>query len=145
MFENTVQRYRNILHIRFQPTFSSLPPEALNKLTPNNFFRRLLKVAMYKVGRLLPNLFSAIPENEELHGKIWLYVVSQNNYDALHFLKEKLPETVFVAGQNKQIGRYNKLVNRLSLRWKLFHTAWLFLPVFFGLLKIHGRKAIRFF
>src|SRR5688572_18224854 len=131
MFEKTVQRYANILHLRFQPAFASIPAAALNKISPNNFFRRLLKVALYKIGRLIPNLFSLTPKNEDLTGKIWLYVVSQNNYDALHFLKEKLPETVFVAGQNKQIGRYNKQVNRLSLRWKLFHTALLFFPVFF--------------
>src|SRR5690606_36287416 len=78
-------------------------------------------------------------------GKIWLYVVSQNNFDALHFLKDQMPETVFVAGQNKQIGRYNKQVNRLSLRWKFCYTAALYLPVFFGLYKIHGKKAFRFF
>ncbi len=145
MFKKTVQRYANILHLRFQPTFASMPAAALNKISPGNFFRRLLKVAMYKAGRLLPNLFSPAPKNEDLPGKIWLYVVSQNNYDALHFLKEKLPESVFVAGQNKQIGRYNQQVNRLSLRWKLFHTAFYFMPVFFGLLKMHGWKAIRFF
>ncbi|KAA9346202.1 hypothetical protein F0P94_01620 [Adhaeribacter soli] len=131
--------------MRFQPIFSALPADALNKISPNNFFRRFLKVALYTGGRLLSNLFSAAPKNEDLHGKIWLYVVSQNNYDALQFLKENLPETVFVAGQNKQIGRYNQQVNRLSLRWKLFHTLWLFFPVFIGLYKIHGRKALRFF
>lgn len=145
MFEKTVQRYANILHLRFQPTFSALPPAALDKISPNSFFRRLLKVILYSGGRLIPNVFSPAPKNEYLAGKTWLYVVSQNNYDALHFLKEKLPETVFVAGQNKQIGRYNKQVNRLTLRWKLLHTAASFLPVFLGLYKIHGAKVVRFF
>ncbi|HSI91471.1 MAG TPA: hypothetical protein VK927_10175, partial [Adhaeribacter sp.] len=138
MFEKTVQRYRNILHLRFQPTFAGMPPKALDKISPNNFFRRLLKVGLYKAGRLFPNLFVAPPQPRNLHQKIWLYVVSQNNYDALHFLQENLPETEFVAGQNKQIGRYNKKVNRLALRLKLWYTVRFFFPVFFGLYKVHG-------
>ncbi len=145
MFEKTVLRYQNILHIRFQPVFSALPKDALNKITPQNFFRRLLKINLYTLGRLLPNLISFSPKNEDLTGKIWLYVVSQNNYDSLQFLKAGFPESVFVAGQNKQIGRYNKEVNRLSLRWKIFHTALYFLPVFIHLFKIYGKKAFRFF
>jgi hypothetical protein len=145
MFSREINRYRNILHSRFSGVLEAFPAAALNKISPNNSFRRLLKVAMYTGGRLVPNIFGATPKNEDLEGKIWLYVVSQNNYEALNFLKEKLPETVFIAGQNKQIGRYNKKVNRLSLRWKLFHTAWLFFPVFIGLYKVHGRRAFRFF
>ena len=145
MFEKTVQRYANILHLRFQPTFGAMPAATLNKISPGSFLKRLLKINLYTLGRLIPNIVSAAPLNEALQGKIWLYVVSQNNYDALHFLKEQLQETIFVAGQNKQIGRYNKQVNRLSLRWKFFYTAKLFFPIFFGLYKKQGSKAIRFF
>lgn len=145
MFSETVQRYKNILHLRFQSTFSALPPETLNKLSPASFWKRLLKINLYTAGRLLPNLFSFPPKTEDLSGKIWLYVVSQNNYEALHFLQDSLPGTVFVAGQNKQIGRYNKKVNRLSLRWKFFYTIWQFPFVCRGLYKIHGPKAFRFF
>ncbi|MBK0403782.1 hypothetical protein I5M27_12345 [Adhaeribacter sp. BT258] len=131
--------------MRFQPTFGAMPAATLNKISPGSFLKRFLKINLYTLGRLLPNLVKPAPRNEDLSGKIWLYVVSQNNYDALHFLKEQLPETVFVAGQNKQIGRYNQQVNRLSLRWKFFYTARFFLPVFLGLFKMHGSKAIRFF
>lgn len=145
MFEKTVEHYRNILHLRFQDTFAGMPAEALNKISPENFFRRLLKIVLYTGGRLVPNLFSVSPKAEDLHHKVWLYVVSQNNYDALHFLQEKLPETVFVAGQKKQIGRYNQQVRRLSLRWKIWYTLRYFLPVLIGLYKIHGLRAIRFF
>jgi hypothetical protein len=143
--QELVGRYKNILHSRFSEVLIAFPKEALNKVSPNSSFRRLLKVAMYTGGRLIPNLFSAAPKNEAIAGKVWLYVVSQNNYEALHFLKEKLPETVYIAGQNKQIGRYNQQVNRLSLRWKLFDTLWLFPSVFRGLHKIHGSRAVRFF
>lgn len=145
MAKSAVKRYQNILHSRFSWVLEAFPPAALNKISPNSFFRRLLKVALYTGGRLVPNLFSAAPKNSDIEGKVWLYVVSQNNYEALHFLKDKLPETVFMAGQNKQIGRYNRKVNRLSLRWKLFHTLRLFPSVFAGLYNLHGRKAVRFF
>ncbi|MFC5271733.1 hypothetical protein [Adhaeribacter terreus] len=145
MFEKTIQRYANILHLRFQPTFAAMPAATLNKISPGSFPKRLLKINLYTLGRLIPNIFSLSQKNEDLHSKTWLYVVSQNNYDALHFLKDQLTGTAFVAGQNKQIGRYNKQVNRLSLRWKFLHTARYFLPVFFGLYKKHGNKAIRFF
>lgn len=144
MFKETVALYQKILHLRFQPAFLSNPPETLNRISPNSVWRRLLKIMLYTAGRLVPNLFKPAPKTENLQGKIWLYVVSQNNYEALHFFKENLPETVFVAGQNKQIGRYNKQVKRLSLRWKLIYTLK-FLPVWFGLYKLQGKAAVRFF
>lgn len=144
MFQKTVQRYANILHLRFHPTFAAIPAETLNKISPGSLGQRLLKMALYTGGRLLPNLFSWPRRNEDLHQKIWLYVVSQNNVDALNFLQEKLPGAVLVAGQHKQIGRYNRQVNRLGLRWKFLHTLVLFFPVFSGLLKLKGPLAWRF-
>ena len=144
MFEETIERYRNILHIRFSDVFFNYPAHTLNKISPANPFRRLLKINLYTIGRLIPNLFSPAPKNQNLEGKIWFYVVSQNNFDALSFLQSKFPDAVMVAGQHKQIGRYNKQVNRLSLRYKFFYT-FQFFPVWLGLYNIHGSRAWRFF
>ncbi|WP_240935611.1 hypothetical protein [Hymenobacter sp. HDW8] len=81
---------------------------------------------------------------ENLRGAIWLYVVSQNNYEALEFIRTGLPNSVFVAGQSKQIGRYNSHVNRLSLRRKLLYY-WQFPLVLTGLWRTEGGRALRFF
>ncbi|WP_235917350.1 hypothetical protein [Hymenobacter busanensis] len=70
--------------------------------------------------------------------------MSQNNYDALAFLKSQRPDAVLVAGQHKQIGRYNLHVNRLSLRRKLLYY-WQFPIVLAGLMHSEGRPAWRFF
>jgi hypothetical protein len=75
---------------------------------------------------------------------VWLYVVSANNYDALEFIRQARPDAVLVAGQAKNIGRYNSLVNRLSLRRKLPYY-WQFPVAFVGLLRTEGRRAWRFF
>ena len=51
---------------------------------------------------------------------------------------------MLLAGQSKNIGRYNTAVNRLSLRRKALYY-WQFLPVLLGLSKAVGRPALRFF
>ncbi|WP_245905024.1 hypothetical protein [Pontibacter mucosus] len=105
---------------------------------------RLLKVAGYTVVRLLGNLFESVERPEKLRGKVWLYVVSQNNYDSLKFIEEALPEAVFVAGQRKQIGKYNAVVERLSLRSKLLYY-YKFIPLLLHFLKYKKASTTRFF
>ncbi|HEX8350709.1 MAG TPA: hypothetical protein VF598_12165 [Hymenobacter sp.] len=139
-----VSRTRDILQLRFTPIFASLPPRTLAGISPASPLRRLLKMLGYAGLRLVGNVFRPVHNPENLGGAVWLYVVSQNNYEALHFLKEGLPGSVLVAGQSKQIGRYNKLVNRLSLRRKLLYY-WQYPFVLSGLLKVVGRPAWRFF
>ncbi|UOQ76854.1 hypothetical protein MUN84_20540 [Hymenobacter sp. 5516J-16] len=51
---------------------------------------------------------------------------------------------MLVAGQSKQIGRYNKAVNRLSLRRKLLYYGQ-FPGVYYGLKRTEGPRAWRFF
>jgi hypothetical protein len=80
---------------------------------------------------------------KELQGKVWLYVVSQNNYDSLHFLQEAIPDAVMVAGQSKAIGRYNRSVQRLSLRKKLLYY-YKFFPLFFQFLGHCKQSTLRF-
>ncbi len=144
MFRTAVARYANILHLRFTDTFAHLPKSTLDPISPNNILLRLLRVLLYTGGRLLGNLFLPVQQAEDITGKVWLYVVSRNNYDSLVFLKEKLPEAVFVAGQNKEIGAYNPRVNRLSARFKLLYY-YQFLPVWWGLYRLKGPRAFRFF
>ena len=144
MFRTAVARYADILHLRFTDTFAGLPQTTLNQISPENIPLRLLRVLWYTVGRLLGNLFLPLPLPENISGKIWLYVVSRNNYDSLAFFKAKLPAAVFVAGQNKEIGFYNKQVNRLSARRKLWYY-YLFVPVWWGLYRLKGVRALRFF
>jgi len=135
--------YADILYIRFTDTFASLPASALNSISPNNFGARLLRVLLW-TGRLFLNLFLPLKNQENISGKIWLYVVSKNNYESLAFLKDALPQAVFVAGQNKQIGIYNAKVNRLSTRFKIKYL-YKFPGLLRGLYQIKGQRALRFF
>ncbi|TGD80908.1 hypothetical protein EU557_13625 [Hymenobacter wooponensis] len=130
--------------MRFTDLFASLPTHMLEPISPANPLKRLLKVAGYAAVRLVGNVFRPVRNTEEVGGKVWLYVVSQNNYDSLHFVREARPDSVLVAGQSKQIGRYNRQVNRLSLRRKLLYYGQL--PgVLLGLWRTEGTKAWRFF
>ncbi|RFP63780.1 hypothetical protein D0N36_17680 [Hymenobacter lapidiphilus] len=130
--------------MRFTDLFASLPAHALEPISPASPWKRLLKVAGYAGLRLVGNVFRKVRNPEDLHGKVWLYVVSQNNYDSLQFLREALPDAVLVAGQSKQIGRYNGAVNRLSLRRKLLYYGQL--PgVYRALQRTEGERAGRFF
>ncbi|WP_439883138.1 hypothetical protein ACSX1A_08185 [Pontibacter sp. MBLB2868] len=104
---------------------------------------RLLKMAGYTVLRLLGNLIDKVENPGALKGKVWLYVVSQNNYESLQFLKDNLPDTIFVAGQSKEIGRYNAAVERLSLRHKLLYY-YKYPPLFFQFLKQKHNSILRF-
>ncbi|MBC6609357.1 hypothetical protein H8B15_00370 [Hymenobacter sp. BT507] len=130
--------------MRFSPLFAGLPARTLEGISPRSVWKRLAKVAGYAALRLVGNVFRPIRNAEDLHGKVWLYVVSQNNYEALHFLSEALPGAVLVAGQSKQIGRYNQQVNRLSLRRKLLYYGQ-FPGVLLDLWKMEGQLAWRFF
>ncbi len=100
-------------------------------------------MAGYTLVRLFGNLFRQVERPQKLQGKVWLYVVSQNNYDSLHFLKDNLPETVMVAGQSKNIGRYSKAVERISLRKKILYY-YKFLPLYFWFLKNKKLSTQRF-
>lgn len=139
-----VERLRDILQLRFTPLFASLPAGMLATISPASPFKRLAKVLGYAALRLVGNVFRPIRNPEQLSGAVWLYVVSQNNYDALRFIREHRPDAVLLAGQAKQIGRYNGQVNRLSLRRKLLYY-WQLPEVLLGLLRSDGRRAWRFF
>jgi hypothetical protein len=139
-----VARTRDILQLRFTNLFAQLPAQMLGGISPASPLRRLAKVLGYTGLRLVGNMLRPVQNKEELRGAIWLYVVSQNNYDALHFICEGLPGSVLVAGQSKQIGRYNGVVNRLSLRRKLLYY-WQFPVVLAGLYRTEGHRARRFF
>ena len=139
-----VARLRDILQLRFTAVFAALPPAALASISPANPLKRLARVLGYAGLRLLGNVFQPIRNAESLHGQVWLYVVSANNYHALEFIKNARPDAVLVAGQAKNIGRYNKTVNRLSLHRKLLYY-WQFPVAFFGLFKTENGRAWRFF
>ncbi|WP_226163201.1 glycosyltransferase family protein [Hymenobacter terricola] len=139
-----IPRLRDILQLRFTAIFAALPAAALADISPANPLKRLARVLGYAGLRLMGNAFKPIKNREDLRGKVWLYVVSANNYDALEFLQQARTDAVLVAGQAKNIGRYNAAVNRLSLRRKLLYY-WQFPLAFFGLLKTDGGRAWRFF
>lgn len=136
-------RYRDILYLHFSEGFYQLPESAKHAASPSNPIMRLLRMLGYTLVRLLGNLFRSVEQPERLQGKVWLYVVSQNNYDSLHFLQEAIPDAVMVAGQSKAIGRYNQQVARLSLRKKLLYY-YRFLPLFFQFLAHRKRSTLRF-
>ncbi|WP_229748801.1 hypothetical protein [Hymenobacter frigidus] len=139
-----IPRLRDILQLRFTAIFAALPPAALADISPANPLKRLARVLGYAGLRLVGNMFQPIKNRDDLHGKVWLYVVSANNYDALEFIQKARPDAVLVAGQAKNIGRYNKAVNRLSLRRKLLYY-WQFPLALAGLLRTDGGRAWRFF
>lgn len=139
-----VARTRDILQLRFTDLFAQLPPAMLGGISPPNPVKRLVKVLGYAGVRLVGNALRPVHNAENPRGAIWLYVVSQNNYEALEFIRAGLPNSVFVAGQSKQIGRYNSNVNRLSLRRKLLYY-WQFPVVLTGLWRTEGGRALRFF
>ena len=139
-----VARLRDILQLRFTAIFAGLPAAAMAGISPANPLKRLARVLGYTGLRLLGNMFRPIKNAEDLHNKVWLYVVSANNYDALEFISQARPDAVLVAGQAKNIGRYNAAVNRLSLRRKMLYY-WQFPVVFAGLLRSEGQRAWRFF
>ncbi|UOQ99732.1 hypothetical protein MUN81_09595 [Hymenobacter sp. 5317J-9] len=137
-------RLRDILQLRFSAVFATLPAAAMASISPANPLKRLARVLGYAGLRLVGNVFKPIKNPEELRGKVWLYVVSANNYDALDFIRQARPDAVLLAGQAKNIGRYNGAVNRLSLRRKLLYY-WQFPVALLGLLRTEGRRAWRFF
>ena len=139
-----IPRLRDILQLRFTNIFAALSPAALAGISPANPAKRLARVLGYAGLRLMGNVFQPIRNRDELGGKVWLYVVSANNYDALAFLAEARPDAVLVAGQAKHIGRYNAVVNRLSLRRKLLYY-WQFPAAYLGLRRQVGPRATRFF
>jgi hypothetical protein len=144
MWQRFIGVYADILHLRFTDAFAGLPPHTLNAISRNRAWARLGQVLLYTGGRLIANLFLPLKKKDDLHGKIWLYVVSKNNYESLAFLRQQFPDAVFVAGQNKQIGIYNGQVNRLSTRWKLFYY-YKFPFLLAGLYRLKGPLALRFF
>ncbi|MBF9237412.1 hypothetical protein I2I05_08380 [Hymenobacter sp. BT683] len=130
--------------MRFTAVFAALPPAALASISPANPLKRLARVLGYAGLRLVGNVFRPVHNPNNLHGAVWLYVVSANNYDALEFIQKARPDAVLVAGQAKNIGRYNATVNRLSLRRKLLYY-WQFPYAFFALAQTEGGRAWRFF
>ena len=139
-----LSRLRDILQLRFTAIFVAMSPAALEGISPASPLRRLARVLGYAGLRLVGNVFRPIQNRKDLHSKVWLYVVSANNYEALEFIGHARPDAVLIAGQAKNIGRYNSAVNRLSLRRKLLYY-WQFPYAFYGLLRSEKGRAWRFF
>ncbi|WP_229725143.1 hypothetical protein [Hymenobacter baengnokdamensis] len=137
-------RLRDILQLRFTDLFAALPASVLAGISPANPLKRLGRVAGYTVLRLLGHLFQPVRNPDRLAGAVWLYVVSANNYEALRFIREARPDAVLLAGQGKNIGRYGKDVNRLSLRRKILYY-WQYPAALRGLHQLVGGRALRFF
>ncbi|MFD1468571.1 hypothetical protein ACFQ48_10075 [Hymenobacter caeli] len=139
-----VARLRDVLQLRFTPLFANFPPAVLATISPANPLRRLARVLAYVLLRLVGHVVQPVRDPGALGGKVWLYVVSPNNYDSLRFIAQARPDAVLVAGQGKQVGRHNAAVHRLSLRRKLLYY-WQYPLVLRGLVRLEGRKAWRFF
>ncbi|MCJ8166369.1 hypothetical protein MKJ04_16100 [Pontibacter sp. E15-1] len=98
-----------------------MPESAKDAASPQSILQRMVRVVGHTLLRLIGNLFRSVEEPATLRGKVWLYVVSQNNVDSLRFVQQRLPGSVLVAGQGKNIGKYEKEVARLSLRRKVLY------------------------
>jgi hypothetical protein len=139
-----VARLRDILQLRFTDLFSGLPASVLASISPANPLKRLMRVAGYAGLRLVGHVFQPVRNPDKLAGAVWLYVVSANNYEALHFIQKARADAVLVAGQGKNIGRYGEVVNRLSLRRKILYY-WQYPAAIQGLHRLVGNRATRFF
>lgn len=139
-----VPRLRDILQLRFTNIFAGMSPAALAGISPANPLKRLARMLAYTALRLVGHLFQPVKNRADLQGAVWLYAVSANNCEALEFIQASRPDAVLVAGQGKNIGRYNDAVQRLSLRRKLLHY-WQYPLVLIGLLRSEGPRAWRFF
>ena len=82
--------YHDILYLHFSEQYYNLPESAKNAASPQNPLKRLFKVLGYSFLRLFGNIFQSVEKPGELSGKIWLYVVSQNNVDSLQFVPQHL-------------------------------------------------------
>ena len=138
------RRLRDILQLRFTAIFAGMSPAALESISPTNPLKRLARVGAYAALRLVGHLLQPVRKPANLRGAVWLYVVSANNYEALQFIAAARPDAVLMAGQGKNIGRYNKVVNRLSLRRKILYY-WQYPLVLAGLVRTEGPRAWRFF
>jgi hypothetical protein len=137
-------RLRDILQLRFTDLFAGMPTSVLNSISPASPLRRLARVAGYAGLRLVGHVFQPVKNPDKLARAVWLYVVSANNYEALRFIQEARADAVLVAGQGKNIGRYGRAVNRLSLRRKLLYY-WQYPVALLGLHRLVGSRATRFF
>ncbi len=130
--------------MHFSDGFYNLPESAKNAASPQSTLKRMLRIAGYTLLRLYGNLLQSVERPGKLQGKVWLYVVSQNNYDSLQFVQKGMPEAVFVAGQSKDIGKYNAAVERISLRRKLLY--YYKFPILLQQFLTHKKKnTLRFF
>lgn len=136
--------YSDLLYMHFSERFLQLPASAANTYSPTNPLLRLLRVLGYTLLRLVGNAFKKVEHPQKLHKKVWLYVVSQNNCDSLQFLQKDFPDTVFVAGQSKNIGKYNASVERISLRSKILYY-YKFLPLFIKFFRHKMHHSLRFY
>lgn len=136
--------YSNILHLHFSDGFLELPESAKQTYSPKSVIVRLAKVTGYTFKRLCGNIFKSVEEPQNLYGKIWLYIVSQNNYDSLKFISSACPDVAFVAGQAKEMGKYKEQVQRISLRRKILYY-YKFIPLFIKFLGARKTSTIRFF
>lgn len=139
-----ITRLRDILYVRLTEHFANFPAAVLDGISPASPLKRLARVAGYAAVRLVGHVFQPIKNPDQLRGAVWLYVVSANNYDSLRFIKDAQPSAVLVAGQGKSIGRYGKVVNRLSLRRKILYY-WQYPAALLGLRREIGGRALRFF
>lgn len=136
--------YKQLLYLHFSKGFLNLPASAKHAASPHALWQRFGRVGGHTLLRLFGNLFQQVERPDQLRGKVWLYAVSQNNVDSLRFVEQGIQEAVFVAGQGKNIGKYQKSIARLSLRRKLLY--YYKLPyLLFQFLKHNRAGTLRFF
>jgi hypothetical protein len=137
-------RLRDILQLRFTDLFAGMPASVLGGISPASPLKRLARVAGYAGLRLVGHVFQRVRNPDKLAGAVWLHVVSANNYEALRFIKDARADAVLLAGQGKNIGRYGRVVNRLSLRRKILYY-WQYPGALRSLHRLVGGRALRFF
>lgn len=132
--------YEDVLHIYFSEYIRSLSSSELQRVSPESWWQRI-KLSLRIIQKRLKHFFKSAEAEEKLNGKVWLFVLSKNNLDALSFLYSKLPNTILVADKDRDIyASYPRCIP--ILRFQIFHVVkFPFLLAY--LMRKKGRQVFR--
>lgn len=127
--KKSLKIYDDIFYLWFSPYVDLLPEGVKSNIAPSLFYQKLvyvLRLFIKDVHRIF--LSDKLPEKEN----VWLFVSTINNYKSIEFLKEKVPDTVFVKPQLLYNEPLPFIENRIVYRRKIyfFFKAFLVLPFY---------------
>jgi hypothetical protein len=136
----TNQLYHKLLYFYFQDYIFDLPEYEKNKYISEGFFGKIKMMVIALLLRIKEAVVnrpvSVVPR---IYGSNWVFVFGKNNYDATNFLTAD--DFVFVTDK-KRIFQNSEDIIQLPYRVKFRHYLN-FLPLYFYLLKMEGRRTYK--